>query len=285
MATMRAAAALVPLMLLLLSGCAEAPANELQALLHKRAFQALEARLSDLHGQYLRGEISDIELRLRYRAFDAMSPEAGSALDDWVRAAPHSYFALSTRGYHHRSLAFWARGAGLARDLGSVQWAYVQRQLTLAAQDMRASLPLAARPIISHYVLLDTAGLPCDRDGLVRHFEAGIAAVPRSALLYHRYLHYLKPRWCGSAEKMAELQSRAVAQGLPPAAVQQMRAIQADDAGRSLLERQRPEEGERLLLEAAELGDPYGWAFRRESLFAVNEYACRLASLKRFCRA
>lgn len=280
---MRATLALSVLAAALAIGCTTDKPEDLQSLLRQRKFAALEARLADAHNHYLAGRVTDMELRLQFRAFDAMSPAADALLDEWVRDAPASYFALAVRGYHHRSIAFALRGTGWARDVGN--WDVIQARLRLAEQDMRSSLRLNAHPLMSHYVLLDVAGMPCDRLLLDRYFEGGISALPGSALLYNRQLHYLKPRWCGSRAQMAALLQRARAAGLPSAALQQMEAISADDEGRSLLEQKRDQEAEQRLLLAAQLGAPFGWAFRRESLFAVNQYACKLPSLISYCRS
>jgi Domain of unknown function (DUF4034) len=275
--------ALVLLLIASLSAaaCTQEQPNELRALLHARNFTAVELRLAELHDQYARGQITDIELRLRYRDFDAMPPHFDAVLDNWVSEAPSSYFALAVRGYHHRSVAFVVRGNGLAKEVKN--WDFVQSRLKLAEKDMLNSLPRSKQPIMSYYVLLDTAGLPCDQETLSRYFELGTSSTPRSSLLYNRYLHYLKPRWCGSTERMTAHIDRAKLNGLPASALSQMAAIQADDEGRTLLDENKLDEAEQRFLRAAELGEPYGWPFQRESLFAVNEFSCKMASLRRFC--
>lgn len=111
-----------------------------------------------------------------------------------------------------------------------------------------------------------------------------MAAVPRSALPHNRQLHHQKLRWCGSTQQMRALKFRARADGLPSPVLQQMAAIQADDEGRTLLDTNRHAEAEQQQLRAARLAEPFGWAFRRESMFAVNDHACQMASLEPYCR-
>lgn len=263
-------------------GCARDQPERLQSLLLKRDFAAVERRLAEAHQEYAKGSITDIELRLRYRALDGMPPRADTVLDEWVRSAPDSYYALSARGYHHRSVAFAVRGNGWAKDVRN--WDFIQGRLKLAERDMLASLPLSPQPLMSHYVLLDVAGMPCHREQLARYFEGAVSSHPRSSLLYNRQLHYLKPRWCGSREQMSAHVARAKREGLQAEALQQLAAIGADDEGRALLEQERWDEATQRLVQAAHLGEPFGWAFRRESLFAVNEYSCKLKALSRFCR-
>lgn len=267
----------------LASGCTRDQPENLRSLLERRNFAAVELRLAEAHQQYVAGSITDIELRLRYRELDGMPPSADSLLDEWVRSAPSSYYALSARGYHHRSVAFAARGTGWAKDVHN--WDFVQGRLKLAERDMLASLPLSPQPIMSHYVLIDVAGMPCNRERLARYFESAISSLPRSSLLYNRQLHYLKPRWCGSREQMSAHVARAEREGLQAQALQQLAAIGADDEGRALLEQERRDEATQKLVQAAQLGEPFGWAFRRESLFAVNEYSCKLPALSRYCRS
>ena len=267
-----------------LLGCSKRPPNDLRGLLLDREFGTLEVRLQELQDGYSRGELSDLQLRNTYRAFDRMPPDAEKALDDWLTSSPTSYFAHVTRGYHHRSQAFWQRGTGWAKDMSAKQWELVQARLKLAEQDMRASLPLHAKPVLSYYVLLDTAGLPCDRKAIDEYFAQGTAIAPNSNLLYNRRLNYLKPRWCGSEGEMEQFIAQSSATGMPPEGVQQLRAIVEDDLGRTLLDKNLESEAVEHLSRAAALGQPFGWEFRRESLFAVNEFACKLTGLKQYCQ-
>ena len=227
---------LFALTVFLLLGCSKQPPAELRGLLLDRAFEALEVRLKELQDRYSRGELSDLQLRTAYRAFDRMPPDAEKALDEWLAYSPKSYFARVTRGYHHRSQAFWQRGTGLARDISVKQWELVHARLKLAEQDMRASLQLHAKPVLSYYVLMDTAGLPCDRKAIDEYFAQSTEIVPHSKLLYNRRLHYLKPRWCGSEGEMEQFIARTSAAGMPPEGIQQLRAIVEDDLGRTLLD-------------------------------------------------
>lgn len=266
-----------------LVACSKKPAYELQALLVEARFESLETQLEAWEGQHSRGELSDLQLRTRYRQFDRMPPAVEAALDRWVKSAPRSHFALVVRGYHHRSHAFWIRGNALARDISPEQWEAVQSRLKLAEQDMSASLQIHPASLLSHYVLLDVAGLPCDKQKLKRYFDAANAAVPASPLLYARQLNYLKPRWCGSEVEMEDFVAQSKSAGVSESGRQQLRAIVEDDLGRTLLDKKS--EGDALvhLVRAAELGQPFGWEFRREALFALNEHACKLPSLKAYC--
>ena len=171
----------------------------------------------------------------------------------------------------------------MARDLSAGQWEQVQVQLKAAAQDMKASLALDPRPVLSYYVLIDTAGLPCERSSLDEYFRQAAVSVPHSKLLFNRQMHYLKPRWCGSNAEMEQFIAQAGSSGMSAEAVQQLRAIAEDDLGRTLLDANLEEQGVRHVARGAELGQPYGAEFRRESLFALEEFACKLPGLKQYC--
>lgn len=266
-----------------LVGCSKKPANELQELLVEARFESLENQLKEWEGQHSRGELSDLQLRTRYRQFDRMPPAVEIALNRWVESAPRSHFALVVRGYHHRSHAFWIRGNGVAREISAQQWESVQSRLKLAEQDMSASLQISPASLLSHYVLLDVAGLPCDKQKLIRYFDAANVAVPASPLLYARQLNYLKPRWCGSEAEMEDFIAQSKTAGVSEKGRQQLRAIVEDDLGRTLLDKKTEDDALVHLVRAAELGQPFGWEFRRESLFALNEYACKLPGLKAYC--
>ena len=148
---------------------------------------------------------------------------------------------------------------------------------------MKASLALDSRPLLSYYVLIDTAGLPCERKSLDEYFKEAAVRVPHSKLLFNRQLHYLKPRWCGSNNEMERVIAEASSSGMPLDAIQQLRAIVEDDLGRTLIDAKLEEQGVEHLAKGAELGQPFGAEFRRESLFALEEFACKLPALNQYC--
>jgi len=72
-----------------------------------------------------------------------------------------------------------------------------------AAADLNEALRLRPRLIAAYSELLAIAAMQSDGAGVQAAYEAGVAACPACVTVRRRRLHFLTPRWGGSAARMA----------------------------------------------------------------------------------
>ena len=141
--------------------------------------------------------------------FESTNPAIGDVIDRWVKAAPHSAYALAARGLFRERSAQEARGTAYTRDTPQANFDAMYRLRLLARSDLDASLKINPR-----FVVPATYKLPA------RSADEDVATLGRKAVElapdnYRVYLFWSKeasPQWGGSLEALDEIAKAAKAQ-------------------------------------------------------------------------
>jgi len=198
--------------------------SEIVALVGKRDYAALDARLADLQQRYEQGAIGEEELEKAFRAFRRLGPAAEPALVEWTGQMPKSYAARTSLGVYHLWRGIEARGGASTRDTAEEQMQAMRTLLHKSRDELASSLPLTAKPYISHLSLVTLSRYVGDRELGLRHYREGVKVAPQTVSLRLARMTGVEPRWGGSYGEMAAVAKEALAELKDPAAVNRVGA-------------------------------------------------------------
>lgn len=215
--------------------------DDLLRKLNERNFAALDAELGDLQARYEAGTLGEEHVHRRFMAFS--HPEARTELvDAWVSERPRSYPAHLAAAVRYRALGWWARGTDYASLTVAARFRDADRLFGQAMAHAEESLKLAAKPTISHVLMVDIARPFRARDMPVLHYvQRGLALEPRSVLIRSTYLSALQPKWGGSLGEMEEVLQQARKAGLDEEALRRLESRTLQFMGESYEETDPPQ--------------------------------------------
>ncbi|MBL8483482.1 MAG: DUF4034 domain-containing protein [Rhodocyclaceae bacterium] len=221
-------------------------------------FAELDAELNALQARFEQsGELEDA-IWDAFKPFDELAPELADAepqLRAWVERHPQSYAAHAALGIHLMRRARDARGGGYIRATSAAQLDAMQRWMEPAMRELKLSLTLSTRPLLSYHMLVTGAsftGADADKEA---YYQAGIGLLPASRHLRALYLDRLKPRWGGSYAAMSAYTEQSAKVLARSADLHSMQAeIPADQADRAYAAGDL-DAAERLYTAALELSD------------------------------
>lgn len=171
-------------------------------LLQSKQFDQLEIRFQHLQARYEQGHLDDRSLTLEYQGFYDISPENEPYFNEWVTSKPSSYPARLARGIYYRLVAEKKRGQRFVRDTPREHMMQMAQYLALAETDLRASLSLTPKPIVSLLNLMTSSKMRGDSAGSQTWLDHANRIDPQNYGARRRYMISLVPRWGGSYEAM-----------------------------------------------------------------------------------
>jgi len=191
-------------LLLVLSPLAAARAEtfpdklELVGLLRAGQFEELESRLTAYQESFEAGRISEQFVDAAFFAFATSDLALEPRFSQWLLRYPDSYAAPLARGVYYWLLGWHSRGSGYLRYTPSLRLAEMRNYFSLAVPDLRRAIRLNSKLSVAHGFLLTLAKISGVGVSGKRTLEAGLLAVPRSAVIRGSYLFGLLPWWGGS---------------------------------------------------------------------------------------
>lgn len=166
---------------------------------------------------YATQDASDPKRRgLLFRAFEqrfeSSNPAIGSVLERWVKASPHSAYALAARGVFRMRTAAEARGTRSTADTPQENFDTMERLMAGAVSDLKASLAIKPDFIVpAAYLIPATARTGGSRADIA---ELGRKAITIAPDEYRAYIFWSKeasPLWGGSRQELEEIAAAAKA--------------------------------------------------------------------------
>ncbi len=162
-------------------------------------FDQLEHAFDGHLADYASGKITDEELSRKFSIFSKGANEAQYRA--WIDRYPRSYAARLARGISRIGEAWNRRGTGYRSETSDEQYKEFAAELREAQSDLRASLNLSEKPVLSYSELIKIEmgfGHGADRKLL----DAALALDPKAVAPRDAYFFALTPKWGGSLEAM-----------------------------------------------------------------------------------
>jgi hypothetical protein len=178
--------------------------RESTRLLQAGRYAELDARMNGFQQAYRAHQIDDLDLLREFGAFARTDAALGTNLDGWVQGYPGSYAARLARGIYYFKCGVVTRGNKYIARTPAEQIRGMRVYLKQAREDLLASLPLDAAPLISYRYLI-MIGMEFGERDKNRDWLAKATAVDRDSIVIRRpYMISLETRWGGSLEAMQE---------------------------------------------------------------------------------
>ena len=166
---------------------------------------------------YATQDASDSKRRgILFRAFEqrfeSSNPAIGSVLERWVKASPHSAYALAARGVFRVRTAAEARGTEYAVDTPQENFDTTARLMADAVSDLKASLAIKPDFIVpATYLIPASARTGRSREEITELGRKAIAIAPDEYRAYIFWSKEASPLWGGSSEELQEIANAAKA--------------------------------------------------------------------------
>lgn len=267
--------------------CAQAavavPMDPALERLRRGDFAGVEQHFHALQTRFEAGTLSEFDLRQAYRPLYDLDDEAFGQLKAWAAAAPSSYPAHLLLGIHYKRRGDAARGDKFIADTSREAIDDMHRQFRLAAEELKRSTQLTAKPYLSWFFMMSITmqeGTPAESRAIL---DKSVTQYPLSELLRVRYIQTLTPRWGGSYDQMEAFIARSRKEGMPDRVVHELQAMEEDamghdrsDAGDERAARAHAEKALALARDSA----PF---FREDSLEFSKWALCRAPSRSANC--
>ncbi len=178
-------------------------------------FTELDKKLDDLQQDYEKGKLSDINIMHISRGFYNTSDDWRANYDVWISKNPKSYSAHLMRGIYFVRRALESRGGKYINETSSDQIRLMRENFKLALVDLKASLALTQKPIVTYYNLHQIYNQYGDTDSKNKLVDAANKIDPKNYVVRYSHLGSLMTRWGGSLEKMIAFRNQCKQDGLP----------------------------------------------------------------------
>jgi len=164
---------------------------------------------------YARQDASDpVRRGILFRAFEqrfeSSNPAIGSVLERWVKASPHSAYALAARGVFRVRTAAEARGTEYAADTPQENFDTMKQLMAGAVSDLKASLAIKPDFIVpATYLIPATARTGGSRSEITELGRKAIAIAPDEYRAYIFWSKEASPLWGGSSKELEEIANAA----------------------------------------------------------------------------
>jgi tetratricopeptide (TPR) repeat protein len=195
------------------------------SMLKAGRFADLNQRYGVVQSQFDQGEISDQTLRAMFRHFYHTDPALEAQYASWVQQMPRSYIAHLARAIYYLRIGEERRGGGFISDTSGSQLQAMQAAFAVAMAELKKSVPLERKPLLSYFYALDVSKYVGDSEGSNRWLQAAIAIYPRNFIVREMYMMTLQTAWGGSSEKMKAFLSDSWHAGLSPAQMRRLDAL------------------------------------------------------------
>ena len=170
---------------------------EIQSLLRKSNFDALEQRFEDLEQAYAAGKISDALIDRGYTSFAAADPAFEALLVAWVDAKPKSHRPYIARAFFHRKLGWMFRGGRYASETSDERIRLMHDNFTIAQRSLASALRLQPNSGVAYATLINMQMAAGDQDVMNEYFRVGLKADPNSFTVRRSIFNSLLPWWGG----------------------------------------------------------------------------------------
>lgn len=173
----------------------------LSLLAHGR-YAELDRRMNGFQQTYDSHALDEAGLLREFAAFYVTDRTLQGSFDGWVRAFPRSYAARLARGSYYFACGAQTRGTRDYAHTTGVQLSGMAFYFDKAEGDLRDSLALDARPLLS-YNLLIRISMESGTQAGTRALLLAALKVDRGAMSVRRaYMRSLETRWGGSLAEM-----------------------------------------------------------------------------------
>jgi len=192
--------------------------SETRALLDSNSFAELDQRFSAIQRDYARRARTDDDLRAAFRVFYATDVALQKKYAAWIAAFPRSYVARLARGIYYVKVGMQRRGGNAISDTTDEQLHGMKVAFARAEEDLRASLALDDKPLLTYAQEMDIATFVGEGDARARAIlDAAIKVDRDNIVVREKYMGTLEPRWGGSVEAMQAFLEESKRSGLSSA--------------------------------------------------------------------
>lgn len=173
-----------------------------RSLLEHGKYAELDRRMNGFQRAYDSHELGEDGLLRAFAAFNVTDPALQANFDAWVQAFPRSYAARLARGAYYFSCGTQTRGTrAYARTTGA-QLRGMELYYGKAEQDLRDSLALDPKPLLTYNVLIRISMESGTQAANRALLDAALKIDPAAMSVRRAYMRSLETRWGGSLEEM-----------------------------------------------------------------------------------
>jgi tetratricopeptide (TPR) repeat protein len=247
--------------------------TETRALLDSNQFAELDRRFSAMQRSYRDGSIADEDLRAAFRAFYPTDAALEQKYAAWIAQFPKSYVARLARGIYYKKVGMEKRGSNFISNTAEEQLHDMRAAFTQASEDLRASLSLDDKPLLTYAQEMDIASFLGDDERIRDILEAAIKVDPANIIVREKYMGTLEPRWGGSVEAMHAFLEESKQAGLSAAHLHSLEGIIFEDQAHAEKEAGDYAAAERDYRQAVALGNEDCLQCFAEVLTQVGKFA------------
>ena len=235
---------------------AEVTRDDILPALLEGDYDGVDARLNALQQRFEQDDTAEEALLLGFQPFRSVQSDTEAAVEQalvvWVERYPRSYAARLARGIFYIERGLDSRGTEYASKTSARQFEEMERWFERGRKDLRASLELSAKPLLSHMWLITQAMRSGADDDEQRYYRAALEYAPRSIELRVLYMTRLEPRWGGSYEAMEAHAKESEAALGPGSQTNRLYRMIAEDRGHVLMDAQKYDAAHAVYTEAIE---------------------------------
>ncbi len=173
-----------------------------RSLLEHAKYAELDRRMDGFQQAYESHELGEEGLLRAFAAFDLTDPALQANLDAWVQAFPRSYAARLARGTYYFTCGTQTRGTRAYARTTSAQISGMEFYFSKAERDLRDSLALDSKPLLSYNVLIRISMEGGNRAATRALLDAALKVDPAAMSVRRAYMRSLETRWGGSLQEM-----------------------------------------------------------------------------------
>jgi tetratricopeptide (TPR) repeat protein len=201
-------------------------------LLRAGRFQELDTQLSGIQRGYKQGLITEEHLADVFRMFYDTDPGLEPKYNEWIKQLPRSYVARLARGiYYRRRGVERHREAEANKRFSDDKFQITKEVFSKAERDLRASLLLDDRPLLSYYHLLDASAYQRHHEETRRLLDLATQVAPSTFIVRDKFIDTLRVRWGGSVSQMYLFLNECRRANLSDTDQQALEAIVLDEQG------------------------------------------------------
>jgi hypothetical protein len=229
--------------------------SETRALLDSSQYAELDRRFSALQRNYKDGSITDENLRAAFRAFYPTDETLEQKYTAWIAQFSKSYVARLARAIYYVKVGEKWRGGNYISGTTEEQLHGMEAAFTQASEDLRASLHLDDKAILTYAQEMDIARYLGNGENARAILQAAIKVDRNNVVVREKYMGMLEPRWGGSEEEMRAFLEESKQAGLSATHLHSLEGIIFGDQARAEQEAGDYTGAERDYRKSVELGD------------------------------
>jgi tetratricopeptide (TPR) repeat protein len=127
--------------------------------------------------------------------FRIAGESARTVIDQWMKQAPNSAFALAASGMQHVSAAWEARGNAYARNLTEAQIGGMRREIALARKDLDRAVELQPQLTTAYAEMIEVGATQGDEAYMDRAAQLGLAIDPANLKIRQEMMGKAQQKW------------------------------------------------------------------------------------------